>query len=63
MAGADFIRVQKFLAGVDYPATKEQLVRHARRNQADDQALRALQNIPEGDYGGPDAVSQAVARS
>jgi hypothetical protein len=63
MAGADFIRVQKFLAGVDYPATKDQLVRHARRNEADDQALRALQNIPDEEYGGPDAVSQAVARS
>lgn len=63
MAQAEFIKVQKFLSGVDYPATKEQLIEHAKGQHADDDALRALQGIPEREYDGPNAVSQEVARS
>ncbi len=34
MALADFIKVQKFLGGISYPATRQQLVEHARGNHA-----------------------------
>ncbi|WP_248964421.1 DUF2795 domain-containing protein [Sphaerisporangium perillae] len=37
MVQADFIHVRKFLSGVDYPATKEQLVQHAKKKGADEQ--------------------------
>jgi hypothetical protein len=62
MALADFIRAQKYLSGISYPATKEQLVEHARKNHADDDVLSALQDIPDREYSGPDQVSKAVAR-
>jgi hypothetical protein len=42
---------------------KQQLIDHARSNKADEQAMGALQNIPEQEYSGPDQVSKAVARS
>jgi uncharacterized protein DUF2795 len=58
---ADFVRVQKFLAGIKYPATKKQLIDYARDNQADDVALATLHDLPEREYGGPDEVSQAAA--
>jgi hypothetical protein len=58
---ADFVRVQKFLDGIKYPATKRQLIDHAREHQADDDALATLQDIPEREYSGPDEVSQAAA--
>jgi hypothetical protein len=61
MALADFIRVQKYLGGIQYPATKQQLMDRARGNQADDDALATLKDIPEREYSGPDEVSQAVA--
>jgi hypothetical protein len=61
MALADFIRVHKFLGGVHYPATKQQLVDLARSNQADEKALATLQSLPDGEYSGPDEVSRAVA--
>jgi Protein of unknown function (DUF2795) len=61
MALADFIKVQKFLGGISYPATKQQLVDHARGNQADDEALSRLRSMPEREYSGPDAVSKAIA--
>ena len=61
MALADFIRVQKYLGGIQYPATKQQLIKQARANQADDDALARLTGMPEREYSGPDEVSQAVA--
>ena len=60
MALADFIRVHKFISGIHYPATKQQLVDKARGNQADDEALSALTGMPEREYSGPDEVSRAI---
>ena len=59
---ADFIKVQKFLGGIRYPATKQQLVDQARGNQADDEALTTLSGMPEREYSGPDEVSRAIQR-
>ena len=61
MGLADFIRVQRFLGGIHYPATKQQLVDQARSNQADDEALSSLRGIPEREYSGPDEVSKVIA--
>ncbi len=61
MALADFIRVQKYLRGIHYPATKQQLIDHAHANHADDDALAALNGMPERDYSSPDEISRAVA--
>ena len=58
---ADFVRVQKFLGVIKYPATKRQLIDYARGNQADDDALATLREIPEREYNGPDEISQAAA--
>ena len=62
MAQAEFIQVQKFLGGVSYPATKEQLIEHARGKKADKDVLDALQNMPDREYDGPNEVSSAVAK-
>lgn len=61
MGLADFIKMQKFLGGISYPATKQQLVDHARGNQADEEALSALRGMPDREYSGPDEVSKVVA--
>lgn len=57
------IQLQKHLSGVDYPASREDLVNAARSHGADDQMLQALQAIPDRRYDGPSAVSKAVASS
>lgn len=62
MAQAEFIKVQKFLGGVNYPATKDQLIEHARGKDADKDVLSALQDIPDREYDGPNEVSKAVAK-
>ncbi len=61
MANPGFIEAQKFLSGVDYPASKQELVEHARSQGAGDEILQALERIPDREYDGPNAVSQEVA--
>lgn len=63
MQQAVFIRVQEFLAGMAFPATRDQLIRHARERGADPGALAALSGIPDRVYCTPAQVSQAVAYS
>jgi Protein of unknown function (DUF2795) len=60
---AEFIKVQKSLSGMSYPASKQQIVEHARKNKAEKDALQALESIPEQEDSGPDQVSKAVAKS
>ena len=62
MAQAEFIEVQKALGGISYPATRDQLVDHAKGKSASKDILDALQNIPDREYDGPNEVSKAVAK-
>jgi hypothetical protein len=55
------IQMQKFLGGMEYPATKEQIVEHAKEKGADEAVLDGLQAIPDREYNGPNAVSQAFS--
>jgi hypothetical protein len=55
------IQMQKFLGGVDYPATRDELVEHARSSGADDAVLDQLKALPDRTFDGPDAVSQAYS--
>lgn len=61
MATPNPIQVQKFLGGIDYPASKEDIVRTAKDAGADENVLNALEGIPDREYDGPTAVSEAVA--
>jgi hypothetical protein len=62
MAQAEFIEVQKALGGISYPATKDQLVRHAQGKNASKNIIDVLQDIPDREYDGPNEVSKAVAK-
>jgi hypothetical protein len=59
----DFIEVQKHLSGVDYPATKDQLIEHARKRGAPQEVIERLSSLPDGEYDGPNKVSSAVAKT
>ena len=52
------IEIQKALKGMDYPATKEQILEHAKGG--DKEVLDALQKIDDREYEGPSGVSAAV---
>jgi hypothetical protein len=55
------IQIQKYLSGIDYPASKDTIVETAEKENAPDDVLDALRAIPEGDYDAPTAVSSAVS--
>lgn len=55
------IQMQKFLGGVNYPASKDELVEHARSAGADDAVLEHLEALPDRTFDGPNAVSQAYS--
>ena len=55
------IQMQKFLAGVDYPARKDELVSHAQSHGADEKVLDLLKRMPDREYDGPNAVSKAFS--
>ena len=57
------IEAQKYLKGVDYPATKQQLVDHARSNGAPDEMVRDLESAQQDEFDGPSAVQQAFSKS
>ena len=52
------IDIQKALKGMDYPATKEQILEHAKGGDKD--VLDALGKIDDREYEGPSRVSAAV---
>lgn len=61
MAKINPIQLQKHLKGMDYPASREKLVKQAQQNGADDNAISVLEQLPDNEYGSPTAVSQAVS--
>ena len=52
------IDIQKALKGMDYPATKEQILEHAKGG--DKEGIDALEKIDDREYEGPSGVSAAV---
>ncbi|NTV30671.1 DUF2795 domain-containing protein [candidate division WWE3 bacterium] len=56
------IQIQKFLAGVDYPATKDELVDSAVEQGADDSVIESLQSLPDQEYQKPTDVSEALGK-
>ncbi|NRQ40200.1 DUF2795 domain-containing protein [Nonomuraea sp. NN258] len=56
------IQLQKHLSGVNYPASRDDLVQAARDHNADDTIVQALESMPDRQYDGPNAVSEAVTK-
>ena len=54
------IDIQEALGGIDYPAKKDDVVKHAESNGGGDDVLEALRGIDDGEYDTPAAVSKAV---
>ncbi|NIH78799.1 DUF2795 domain-containing protein [Amycolatopsis viridis] len=63
MSAPNPIQMQKFLAGVDYPCTRDELVEHAQSQGAPDDVLGHLRQLPDREYDGPNAVSAEFSRT
>jgi hypothetical protein len=60
MAKVNPIQLQKHLKGMDYPASKENLIQHAKKNGADQDVCSVLEQLPDEEYETPADVSKAV---
>ena len=62
---ADFnpIEVQKHLKGVDYPASKDDLVSSAQSNGAPSEIVDQLRGMSKDSFDGPNAVVEAISKS
>jgi hypothetical protein len=55
------IELQKHLSGLDYPASKDAIVKKAEESGADSDALDALKKIEDKEYDAPTAINSAVS--
>ncbi|KPC49335.1 DUF2795 domain-containing protein [Amantichitinum ursilacus] len=56
------IQAQRFLGGVDYPASRAEIIEQARKHQADEQTLDMLEHLPDQQYESPAAVSKQIGQ-
>ncbi|GCB04801.1 DUF2795 domain-containing protein [Ralstonia sp. SET104] len=54
------IGIQKALKGASYPAKRQDLLKTAQANGADDSTLQTLRKMPDDEYDSPAAVSKAI---
>ena len=60
MSKVNPIQLQKYLKGIDYPASKQDLIDRAKEEGADDNVLSTLERLPDDDFETPADVSKAV---
>lgn len=54
------IEVQQFLKGMDYPASKEELINHARSSRASEEIIAMLEGMRTNRFNSPSDVSNAL---
>ena len=56
-------QIQEKLDGVDYPASKQDLINHAKKSGGgNDDVIQVLKQLPDKDYNSPVDVSKAVGQ-
>lgn len=61
MAKTNPVEIQKHLKGVDYPADKQELIDHARKQGADQEIISLLDQLPEDEeYESPTELNKAL---
>jgi len=59
LGGRSPANLQKFLAGVHYPASKQDLLQAVRKNNAPREIMDLVENMPDEEFGGPQDVQRA----
>jgi hypothetical protein len=57
------VRLQEYVAGLDYPVSKEDLVRQALESGAETEILHLLQSLPADYFASPAELSTALAET
>ncbi|RJP74384.1 MAG: DUF2795 domain-containing protein [Candidatus Zixiibacteriota bacterium] len=54
-------QVEKYLRGINYPASKRDLQNHARRNNAPEDVMDTLDMMPDRQYHSADDVAEGIS--
>jgi hypothetical protein len=57
------VQMQKHLKGVNYPASKQDLVRQAQNNNASHEIVDTIQHLPGDSFNGPKDVMKALGQT
>ncbi len=60
MAKVNPIQLQKSLKGTKYPASKQDLLKAAKDNKAEEGIRKALETLPDQNFARPSDVSKAL---
>jgi Protein of unknown function (DUF2795) len=63
MAKVNPVYVQKFMGGLDYPASKDDLVKRPEQEGADQEVRSILEQLPDQNYETPADVSKAIGEA
>ena len=61
MATPNPAQLERHLKGVNYPASKAELVKHVEHNGAEENVRAAISNLPNQSYDSPAAVNRAIS--
>jgi hypothetical protein len=60
MAFANPVEVEKSLKGIDFPAKREDLVKHAQQRGANREVIETIENLPEEEFRNAADVAKAI---
>lgn len=60
MTERDQIRVAKALQGLEFPASKEQVLAYAQERSADQRTMQELKGLPDRNFGSTEEVEKTL---
>jgi len=60
MSQATPVEVERYLKGINYPAPKNELVKHAQKQGAEKEVLETINHLPNRTFQSPIEVNQAI---
>lgn len=57
--GGMTVEIQKALKGIDYPASKQELMQQAKQNNASQEVMNAIEDLPKQNFNSPVDVQKA----
>ena len=57
--GGMTVEIEKALKGMNYPASKQDLVKKAKQNKANQNVIQTIENLPQDQFNSPVDVQKA----
>jgi Protein of unknown function (DUF2795) len=62
VGGRSPANITHHLKGIDFPASRKDLERHAKKNDADEEILEVIRQMPDEEYGSMADVMKGVGK-